>query len=310
LRGDEAHLLHSLGHHHFGGLFAYPAQSNFSGVQHPLEWIALAQARGWDVLLDAAAYVPTNVLDLSQWHPDFVSLSFYKIFGYPTGIGCLLARKEKLAKLKRPWFAGGTVWGASVQGDWHVLSEGGGRYEDGTLNYLMLPAVEIGLSYIQSIGVEAIHQRVMCFTDWLLKTLASLKHQTGVPLVRIHGPITSVRRGATIAFNLLDPSGALIDERALDHRAAAHNISLRTGCFCNPGVGETAYHLVAQERANPSNISYNELMRTIGLPTFGAHRISLGIATNFADLYHFLLVLQSFLDTFPETSNLPERLSC
>ena len=64
-------------------LFAYPAQSNFSGVQHSLEWIAEAQARGWDVLLDAAAYVPTNRLDLSRWQPDFVSLSFYKIFGYP-----------------------------------------------------------------------------------------------------------------------------------------------------------------------------------------------------------------------------------
>ena len=27
-------------------LFAYPAQSNFSGVQHPLEWIATAQHGG------------------------------------------------------------------------------------------------------------------------------------------------------------------------------------------------------------------------------------------------------------------------
>ena len=41
-------------------LFAYPAQSNFSGVQHALEWIPQAQEAGWDVLLDAAAFVPTN----------------------------------------------------------------------------------------------------------------------------------------------------------------------------------------------------------------------------------------------------------
>ncbi|HEY3288552.1 MAG TPA: aminotransferase class V-fold PLP-dependent enzyme, partial [Anaerolineae bacterium] len=62
-------------------LFAYPAQSNFSGVRHSLEWIARAKVRGWDVLLDAAAFVPTNRLDLSVWHPDFVALSFYKMFG-------------------------------------------------------------------------------------------------------------------------------------------------------------------------------------------------------------------------------------
>ena len=36
-------------------LFAYPAQSNFTGVKHPLEWIAAAPARGYRVLLDAAA---------------------------------------------------------------------------------------------------------------------------------------------------------------------------------------------------------------------------------------------------------------
>jgi molybdenum cofactor sulfurtransferase len=67
--------LASLGAHH---LLAYPAQSNFSGVQHPLEWIAEAQSQGWDVLLDAASFAPSNRLDLGQWRPDFVSLSFYK----------------------------------------------------------------------------------------------------------------------------------------------------------------------------------------------------------------------------------------
>ncbi|MBA3947423.1 MAG: aminotransferase class V-fold PLP-dependent enzyme [Herpetosiphonaceae bacterium] len=97
-------------------LFAYPAQSNFSGVQHPLEWIAAAQAYGWDVLLDAAAFAPTNRLDLSRWHPDFVDISFYKIFGYPTGTGCLLARKAALRKLRRPWYAGGTITFSSVLG--------------------------------------------------------------------------------------------------------------------------------------------------------------------------------------------------
>src|SRR6185295_2150880 len=54
------------------GLFAYPAQSNFTGEQHPQEWVEQAHARGFDVLLDAAAYLPTNALDLSTVHPDFV----------------------------------------------------------------------------------------------------------------------------------------------------------------------------------------------------------------------------------------------
>ena len=107
------YLTDTAGDHH--NLFAYPAQSNFSGVQHPLEWIEQAHAHRWDVLLDAAAFVATNRLDLSRWHPDFVALSFYKMFGWPTGVGCLLARREALAKLERPWFSGGTIVAAFVQ---------------------------------------------------------------------------------------------------------------------------------------------------------------------------------------------------
>ena len=166
-------------------LFAYPAQSNFSGVQHPLDWIPLAQKHGWDVLLDAAAFTPTNRLDLDRWRPDFVSQSFYKIFGYPTGVGCLIARKEALAKLRRPWFAGGTITVASVQGDKFYLAEDESAFEDGTPNYLALPAVTSGLQYIASIGIDTIHKRVECLTGWLLDRVGELHHANGTPLVRV-----------------------------------------------------------------------------------------------------------------------------
>jgi hypothetical protein len=52
--------------------------------------------------------------------PDFVPVSWYKVFGYPTGVGCLIARREALGRLRRPWFAGGSVHMATVQGDWHT----------------------------------------------------------------------------------------------------------------------------------------------------------------------------------------------
>src|SRR5260370_19129809 len=111
-------------------LFAYPGQSNCTGVQHPLAWINEAQERGWDVLLDAASFVPGNRLDLSRWHPDFVPVSFYKMCGYPTGVGCLLARNAALANLQRPWLAGRAINGVSALGDWPVLAKGGAPFED------------------------------------------------------------------------------------------------------------------------------------------------------------------------------------
>ena len=129
-------------------LHCHPRSRTSPGVQHDLDWIERARDRGWRVLLDAAAFAPTNRLDLGRHRPDFVALSFYKLFGYPTGIGCLLARHDALAELRRPWFPGGTITVVSVLADDHFLAEGEAAFEDGTIDYLGLPAVEIGLRHL------------------------------------------------------------------------------------------------------------------------------------------------------------------
>ncbi len=295
-------------------LFAYPAQSNFSGVQHSLDWIAQAQAKGWDVLVDCAAFVPTNRLDLSRWRADFVTLSFYKIFGYPTGVGCLLARKAALAKLSRPWFAGGTITIASVQAEGHHLAEGQAAFEEGTVNYLSLPAVEIGLRHIAAIGVDTIHERVACLTGWLLENLLALRHSNGAPLIRVYGPTDMHTRGGTVTINFYDPKGTLIDHRRIEHLANQVNISLRTGCFCNPGAGEVAHGLTKEdmEKAFKSEerMIFEQFLSVIERSdgkSAGAVRISLGIVSNFADVHQFLLFAQSFLDKVSKKSEAAQR---
>jgi molybdenum cofactor sulfurtransferase len=248
LRVDESLLPRYLtevgGDHH--NLFAYPAQSNFSGVQHPLAWIASAQAAGWDVLLDAAAFVPTNRLDLSRWHPDFVCLSFYKMFGWPTGVGALIARRSALAKLERPWFSGGTIVAAFVQREWYQSAPGAAHFEDGTVNFLNLPAVEIGLRFLDRVGIERIHAHVQTRAHRLLGVLATLRHADGSPAATVYGPDNIDRRGATVAFNFLHPDGRIVDERYVDRVARRHSVSLRTGCFCNPGAGEVAFTILRE----------------------------------------------------------------
>ncbi|WP_267470370.1 aminotransferase class V-fold PLP-dependent enzyme [Nocardia beijingensis] len=155
------------------GLFAYPAQSNFTGVQHPLDWVEMAHDYGYDVLLDAAAYPPANELDLDAVQPDFIPVSWYKLFGYPTGVGCLIAREEALARMRRPWFAGGTVTAASVLGDWHVPTDDESAYEDGTLNFLSIPDVTFGIGWLNGLGIDLVGRRVRCLTGWLLDRLRS-----------------------------------------------------------------------------------------------------------------------------------------
>jgi selenocysteine lyase/cysteine desulfurase len=305
LRMDECRLNELLDLAQPGGanLFAYPAQSNFSGVQHALEWIEKAQAKGWDVLLDAAAFSPTNKLDLSRWHPDFVSLSFYKIFGYPTGVGCLIARRATLARLHRPWFAGGTITIASVQGDGYYLQEGEAGFEDGTINYLNLPAVEIGLRYLAGVGVETVHERVMCLTDWLIKHLLTLHHSNGIPLIHLYGPPNSIQRGGTVTFNFFGSNGKLLHYRQVEAEANRVNISLRTGCFCNPGAGEQAHGLTAQDLSDcfhrEERMTFDEFIQVMSgraKDAVGAVRVSLGVASNFMDVYRLMQFAETFLD--------------
>jgi molybdenum cofactor sulfurtransferase len=284
-------------------LFALPAQSNFSGVKHPLDLIERAHGKGWDVLLDAAAFVATNRLDLARIQPDFVTISFYKMFGYPTGVGCLIARQAIWSKLKRPWFAGGTVNFATVQGRTHVLAPREAGFEDGTLNYLSVPAVEIGLRHLERIGVETIRTRVECLTAWLLRELLELRHGNGRPMVRIYGPATMADRGGTITLNFYDPDGHLLDYRRVEELASARRISLRTGCFCNPGAGETAEGLTESDMlaaiASDVDMTLPRFLQVIqhrGGKSAGAIRVSLGVASNFADVDAFLDFAAGFRD--------------
>ncbi len=297
LRLDRDRLEALLAQAHPGrdNLFVFPAQSNFTGVQHPLDLVAHARALGWTVVLDAAAFVPTSRLDLSRVPADFVTLSFYKMFGYPTAVGCLIARTAALEKLRRPWFAGGTVNFATVHGRRHILAPREAGFEDGTLNYLAIPAVEIGLRYLRRIGLETIHTRVECLTGWLLKQLMDLRHSNGRPMVRIYGPVTTTMRGGIVTMNFYDPDGHLLDYRRVEELASDLRISIRTGCFCNPGAGETAEGLTEEDVlaavATGADLTMPRFLQIIthrNGKSAGAIRASFGVASNFTDAYRFL----------------------
>lgn len=101
-------------------LFVYPAQSNFSGTKYPLWWIKDIQngalngakdlkSKNWFVLLDAPCLAYNDVLSLSKYKPDFVTVSFYKMFGYPTGVGALLVKNSSAWVLQKTYLGGGTV---------------------------------------------------------------------------------------------------------------------------------------------------------------------------------------------------------
>ena len=276
-------------------LFAYPAQSNFSGVRHPLEWIGVAQRHGYRVLLDAAAFVPSAVLDLTEHSPDFVSISCYKMFGYPTSSGVLLARRDALAQLRRPWFAGGTVDFASVQNRLHRLRGDADRFQDGTPDFLGIAALAEGFDFMAGVGMAHIAAHINALTAALLAGIADINRAAGFERVVVYGPRDLTSRGGTVAFNVAERNGTQLRFEDVEQAANARSIALRGGCFCNPGAAEFAFDIPA-ERAwhclQGDSFSMDGLRDCLEDRAVGAVRASVGLATSHSDVDRLLALLR------------------
>ena len=270
------------------GLFAFPAQSNFSGVQHPLSLVRSAQARGYRVLVDAAAWAPTHPLSLREITPDYVAVSFYKMFGYPGGVGALIIRKDALDALRPRSFAGGTVDFVSVQNDSYRRASGVAGFEEGTANFLGIAAIPLGLDFLSTIGMDRVERHVATLTQQALAELSALRTRTGRAKVILYGPQDCEDRGGTIAFNLVDDRGHVIPFEHVEAHARAAGVSIRGGCFCNPGASERALGLpAAKTRAYMSGnaaFSIDGMRRHLGGAAVGALRCSFGVPTNRTDI--------------------------
>jgi selenocysteine lyase/cysteine desulfurase len=192
---------------------------------------------------------------------------------------------------------------ATVQGRRHILAPREAGFEDGTLNFLSIPAVDIGLRHLERIGPATIHRRVHLLAAWLLDQLLALRHSNGRHMVRIYGPATAAMRGGSVALNFYDPDGHLLDYRRVEELAGLEGISLRTGCFCNPGAGETAEGLSEADMLAGIEAGLDmtlprflQVIQHRGGKSAGAIRVSVGIASNFADVYRFVRFAESLRD--------------
>jgi selenocysteine lyase/cysteine desulfurase len=144
---------------------------------------------------------------------------------------------------------------------------------------------------------------VRCLTGWLLDNLTAMKHSTGMPLVRLYGPMTTERRGGAVTVNFMDKNGGPIDHRVVEDEAGKVNISLRTGCFCNPGAGEIALGISRVELdvcftqpGHEDRLSLDDFRMCIDGKNSGAVRISLGLVTNYNDVQAFLTFARGLLN--------------
>ncbi|KAJ7198466.1 methyltransferase type 11 [Mycena pura] len=277
-------------------LFALTGQSNITNSKTPLSIIEYASSLGYHTLLDAAALAATSTVSLSDCPVDAMAVSFYKMFGFPTGVGALVVKKAFLTKLKRPWFAGGTVDVVQVPGTivtrTSVLHE---QFEDGTINYLNLPAVTHGVRFL-SAYLPFLPLRLSCLMRCLVSGLTKLRHENGAPTVRILSAtpmrrLTSVGEqsdtGSLISLLFLSPAGEMLPLAFVEDAAAQASVSLRTGCMCNPGGAAVLLGLEADMQRLHEGVTLADFSRAVG-HELGVVRISLGLASNFQDVWNVL----------------------
>jgi selenocysteine lyase/cysteine desulfurase len=175
-------------------------------------------------------------------------------------------------------------------------------FEDGTPNFLGIASVPAGLAFLRQVGIDRIHDRIVDLTGRLLDVVGSVRHADGSPAVEVYGPRTVESRGGTVAFNLLDAEGRVVPYGIVERAAATVGISLRGGCFCNPGAAEVAFGLSADQALRcfrsmpPGEFTLAGLAECLDDDVaVGALRASLGIATNDADLDRLERFLHDFV---------------
>ncbi|XP_026194340.1 molybdenum cofactor sulfurase, partial [Cyclospora cayetanensis] len=307
-------------------LFGFPLKDNFNGTSYPTSWIEKIHKYGlsdecrWLVLLDAAAAAPTSPIRLSGTTPersaDFLAISFYKIFGHPTGLGALVLKRSTADVLKKVYWGGGSVSGSLCDSRWQKLKkEVSSRLEDGTVNFLSIAAITYGFSAIQAIGMEQIERHIGALTRHLFRSLKAFRHRNGAPFALLYWGRREDPSGGIVNFNLLRPDGSFVPFSEVEAKTAAAGIHLRTGCFCNPGgcqdyLGLTGAEIVDAARAREScsdptgALLSRPTPQLVGLAfgprsyakAVGSVRISLGYLTTFADVDGLLdFLVRTFL---------------
>ena len=106
------------------------------------------------------------------------------------------------------------------------------------MNFLLMGAVSAGLRWLEELGVERIGMHAALLSRSLTSMLGSLRHRGGQPMVQLYGPADQRFRGAVVTFNVLDEQGRAVPHETFETVAREVRVSVRGGCFCNPGAAE------------------------------------------------------------------------
>ncbi|VEU34497.1 unnamed protein product [Pseudo-nitzschia multistriata] len=306
-------------------LLVFPSECNFGGDRPDAKSIlAAARKSGWHTMLDIAKHAATDEVRLNQLDPDFAALSFYKLFGHPTGLGALLVRRPSVEVL----LEASTVGGGHYQGGgsvdlvlpfrgYTVPKPGLASLASGTCHFRGIADLSHGFDALERLGgMPAVHRHAVSLAGELARRLSEMRHANGRMVVRIYGAWAGRGGehrqnngiGPTVALNVVRSDGSPVGYSEVSKLASLHRppIQLRTGCFCNPGACQRALG-VGEETAlehyrTTGHVCGDHIDLDGGTPT-GAVRVSFGKDSLWEDMDVFVRFLETtFRNHNPETS--------
>ena len=217
--------------------------SNTLGCCNPIQEISqLAHKKGSLVLLDACQSLAHKPVDIEKLGIDFLAGSSHKLCG-PTGIGFLWGREEILEKID-PFLGGGEMINEVFE-DTSTWADLPHKFEAGTPAIGEAIAMGTALNYLQSIGLNEIHNYEKELTKYLFEKLEEIDD------LKILGPnpLTKPDRGPLATFFVKGIHSNDIAE-LLDNS----NICIRSGHHCCQPL-HRFYGIKSTARASLSFIS-------------------------------------------------------
>ncbi|GFH55160.1 hypothetical protein CTEN210_11636 [Chaetoceros tenuissimus] len=277
-------------------LLVMPLECNFTGNKMEKAQEIIAQSRqssgNWYTCLDIAKAASTSSINLKKLDPDFAVVSFYKIFGAPTGIGALFVKRSSKDVLlknggKRRYFGGGSVDIALPNLDYSIKRNTLDSLVQGTVNFRGITSLKHGLEEVQQLGVTHISRHVHSLIVECCTRLKGLKHTNGQSVIECYGQwrhdgIPSIlEQGSILSFNIVRSDGSYVGYNEVTKLAALYKypMQLRGGCFCNVGACHDALGIDENEakenHLKTGKVCGDHLDVIDGKPT-GAIRLSLG----------------------------------